>query len=88
MDLLQALHALWQLRIINDSRLSGRLDEGAGFVHAVQVGGAAQVFARIFRVNPSEVHSDVAEIVDWSEAILCKAKNINLCMCEMIFKYY
>lgn len=68
-DLLQALHALWQLRVVDDARFAGSLDEGASFVHSVQVGGAAEIFTGIFGVDPTEVHRDVTKVVNWHETV-------------------
>jgi hypothetical protein len=63
-------HALGQLRLVDDSGFSGCLQDSAGFVHAVQVGGAADVLARVLGIDPAEVHGNVAEIEDGSETIL------------------
>ena len=47
-DLLERMHSLGNLRIIDDSRAASDLDEGPCFVHAVFVGGSAQIFACIY----------------------------------------
>ena len=46
------------------------LDDGARLVHAVQVGGSAQVLARVLRVHPAEVHRHVAKVVNRRESVL------------------
>ena len=69
-DPLNAGHTLGQLRLVDDSRFSGCLQNSTSFVHAVQVGGAADVLAGVLRVDPAEVHGDVTEVKDGSETIL------------------
>lgn len=69
---LDALHALGNLRVVNDARLAGGLDERARLVLAVQIGGAAQVLAAVLRINPTEVHGNVTEVVDGREARLVR----------------
>lgn len=68
-DLLYALHSLGKLGIVDDPRFSSGPDDGSGLVHAVQIGGTADVLAAVFRVDPAEVHGHVAEIVNRGEAI-------------------
>jgi hypothetical protein len=77
-DLLDTLHAFGQLRIVDDSRFAGGLDDGSGLVHAVQVGGAAKVLAAVFGVDPSEVHGDVTKVVNWSKSVFCKEKCLEM----------
>ena len=69
-DPLNAGHALGQLRLVDDSGLAGGLQDASGLVHAVQVGSPADVLAGVLRVDPAEVHGDVAEVEDGSEAVL------------------
>ena len=71
-DPLNAGHALGQLRLVDDSGLASGLQDGSGLVHAVQVGCPADVLAGVLRVDPAEVHGDVAEVKDGSEAVLYK----------------
>ena len=51
------------------------LDDGAGLIHAVLVGGAAHVLARVLRVHPAEVHRHVAKVVDRLETVLCGTRS-------------
>ena len=44
-DPLDGHHALGQLGLVHDASLAGALDDGAGLVSSVQVGGPANVFA-------------------------------------------
>lgn len=73
-DLLKGLHALGDLRLVDDARAAGGLESGAGFVHAPEVGGAAQVLAGVLAEHPVHDQGDVAKVIDGSEAILCRGK--------------
>lgn len=68
-DHFHALHALGQLGIVNDALAARRLDEGPSLVHAVLIGGPADVLAGILRVDPAEIHGHVAKVVDGREAV-------------------
>ena len=69
-DHFHALHSLGQLGIVDDAFTARRLDEGLGFIHAVLVGGSADVLAAVLWVDPTEIHGNVTEIVDGSESRL------------------
>jgi len=71
-DSLDAGHALGQLRFIDDSRFSGCLQNSTSFIHAVQVGGAADVLAGVLWVHPAKVHGDITKVKDGSETVLWK----------------
>lgn len=60
---------LRQLRVVHDARLASGLDNGLGLVHAVEVGGTAQVLATVLGVYPTEVHGDVSEVIDRRETV-------------------
>ena len=66
-DLLDGHHALGQLGLVDDASLAGALDDGPCFVRAVEVGGPADVFARVLGVHPAKVHGHIAKVVDGSE---------------------
>ena len=67
-DPLDGHHALGQLGLVHNAGLSGALDDGAGLVSPVQVGGPADVLARVLGVRPPKVHRHVTKVVDWGEA--------------------
>jgi hypothetical protein len=71
-DALDTLHALWQLRFVNDSRLASGFDDCPCLIHAVEVGGTAHVLTTVLRVDPAKVHGHVAKIVDGIEAIFLR----------------
>ena len=73
-DALDAGHALGQLRLVDDAGPARRVDEAARLVAAVEVSGAAHVLTAVLRVDPPEVHGDVAKVVDRGEAVFCRLK--------------
>lgn len=75
-DSLNACHALWQLGLVDDAWLASCLQDAPGLVHTVQVGSSADVFPGVFRVDPAEVHGNVAEVKDGSETVLCNSKSL------------
>lgn len=66
------LHVLWQLGVVYNAWFAGGLDYSSGLVHAVEVGGAADVFAAVLRVHPAEVHRDITEVIDRCESVFCE----------------
>lgn len=73
-DHLYTLHALGQLRVVDDAGFAAGLDGGPGLVHAVQVGRPAKVLSAVFRVDPAEVHRHVSKVVDRIESVLYEKK--------------
>lgn len=71
-NLLDTLHALGQLRFIDNARFAGGLNNGLRFVHTVQIGGTAQIFATVFGIYPAKVHGHISEIVNGSQTIFYK----------------
>lgn len=71
-DHLDTLHALGQLRVVDDARLAAGLDGGSGLVHAVQVGRPAKVLSTVFGIDPAKVHRHVSKVVDRIESVLYK----------------
>ena len=82
-DFVNTGHSLGQLGFINDSRFARGFDNSTGLINTIGVGGTADIFTRILRINPSKVHGNVAKIENWCESILCeKQKNVStLNMC-------
>lgn len=75
-DSLYALHALGQLGLVYNSRLSSRLNDCPRLIHAVQVCRPTDVLATVLRVDPAERHGHITEIIDGRKAILCKERSL------------
>lgn len=68
-DALDTLHALWQLRFVDDSWFASGFNDRPSLIHAVEIGGTAQVLATVLRVYPAKVHGHIAKVIDRIEAI-------------------
>lgn len=67
-DLLEGLHTLGDLRLIDDTWFTGGLEGGTGLIHSPQVGGTTQVFTRVLTKHPVHNKSNIAKVIDGSEA--------------------
>ena len=75
-DLVNASHALGQLRLIDNAWLARSSNNSSGFINSKGILGPADIFSWVFWIHPPKVHGYVTKVIDWSEPIFWKRKNI------------